>query len=112
MRTIQTLTASAAILLALAGPSLAAQRTHRGVDAYASGAATTDRSGPYYFGPQGAQNAPDRTFVPPQYNNQYSPGQNLPYPGFATQAGFIFSSALILVGSVALYFAFKRNDWL
>jgi hypothetical protein len=80
MRMIQTLTASAAILLALAGPSLAAQRTHRGVDAYASGAATTDRSGPYYFGPQGAQNAPDRIFVRPQYNNQYSPGQNLPYP--------------------------------
>ncbi|WP_345764196.1 magnesium transporter CorA family protein [Diaminobutyricibacter sp. McL0608] len=39
-------------------------------------------------------------------------GQNLPYPGFATQWGFIFSSALIVVGSVALYFAFKRNDWL
>ena len=39
-------------------------------------------------------------------------GQNLPYPGFATLGGFIFSSALIVVGSVALYFAFKRNDWL
>ncbi|HEY2557431.1 MAG TPA: magnesium transporter CorA family protein [Diaminobutyricibacter sp.] len=39
-------------------------------------------------------------------------GQNVPYPGFATQGGFIFSSALIVVGSVALYFAFKRNDWL
>ena len=72
------LTASAAILLALAGPSLAAQRTHRGTDAYASGAVSTDRSGPYYYGPQGAQAAqpaPDRIFVQPQYSS----GQNLPY---------------------------------
>ena len=39
-------------------------------------------------------------------------GQNLPYPGFATEWGFILSSALIVVISVSLYFAFKRNDWL
>ena len=39
-------------------------------------------------------------------------GQNLPYPGFATEWGFVASSALIVVISVALYFAFKRNDWL
>jgi magnesium transporter len=39
-------------------------------------------------------------------------GQNLPYPGFATQWGFVVSSALIVVISVSLYFAFKRNDWL
>ena len=50
------------------------------MDAYASGAATTDRSGAYYYGPQGAQNAPDRISVRPQYDNQYSRGQNLPYP--------------------------------
>jgi hypothetical protein len=72
------LTASATILLALAGPSLAAQRAFRGADAYASGA-VNDRSGPYYYGPQGAQSTPDRTFVQPQYN-QYNRGQNLPYP--------------------------------
>jgi hypothetical protein len=73
------LTASATILLALAGPGLAAQLTNRGVDAYASGAVNTDRSGPYYYGPQGlqpSQPAPDRTFAQPQYNR----GQNLPYP--------------------------------
>jgi magnesium transporter len=39
-------------------------------------------------------------------------GQNVPYPGFASEWGFVFSSALIVVGSVTLYFAFKRNDWL
>ncbi|GAA5226755.1 magnesium transporter CorA family protein [Paeniglutamicibacter antarcticus] len=39
-------------------------------------------------------------------------GQNLPYPGFATTAGFITSSLLIVGLSVALYIAFKRKDWL
>jgi magnesium transporter len=39
-------------------------------------------------------------------------GQNLPYPGFAHQSGFITSSALILLLSGALYVAFKRKDWL
>ncbi len=39
-------------------------------------------------------------------------GQNLPYPGFATHWGFWFSSALIIVGSVTLYWAFRRADWL
>jgi hypothetical protein len=78
MKKIQVLTASAAILLALVGPSLAAQRTTRGIDAYASGA-VNDRSGPYYFGPQGAQSAPDRIFVQPQYTLP-NHGQNLPYP--------------------------------
>jgi magnesium transporter len=39
-------------------------------------------------------------------------GQNLPYPGFATHWGFWFSSALIVVGSLALYWLFRRSDWL
>ena len=39
-------------------------------------------------------------------------GQNIPYPGFAAHWGFWFSSALIVVMSVGLYFAFRRQDWL
>jgi magnesium transporter len=39
-------------------------------------------------------------------------GQNLPYPGFAQHSGFFFSSGLIIVLSVGLYFAFRRKDWL
>ncbi|MFF4120879.1 magnesium transporter CorA family protein [Streptomyces sp. NPDC001714] len=39
-------------------------------------------------------------------------GQNLPYPGFAHQWGFIVSSAVIAVASLMLYFAFKHWDWL
>jgi magnesium transporter len=39
-------------------------------------------------------------------------GQNVPYPGFAAHWGFWFSSALIVVVSVTLYFAFRRRDWL
>ncbi len=39
-------------------------------------------------------------------------GQNLPYPGFATHWGFWFSSALIVVGSLTLYWSFRRADWL
>ncbi len=39
-------------------------------------------------------------------------GQNLPYPGFADQSGFLTSTLLIVVLSVALFIAFKRNDWL
>lgn len=39
-------------------------------------------------------------------------GQNLPYPGFAHESGFITSSALILGLSGLLYVAFKRKDWL
>jgi hypothetical protein len=55
MKTLQILTASAGILLALASPTLAASRLHSGAaDAYASGA-TSDRSGSYYYGPQNAQ---------------------------------------------------------
>jgi magnesium transporter len=39
-------------------------------------------------------------------------GQNVPYPGFAKASGFWVSSGLIIAGSLALYTAFKRKDWL
>ncbi len=39
-------------------------------------------------------------------------GQNVPYPGFSAHWGFWFSSALIVVMSVGLYFLFRRNDWM
>lgn len=39
-------------------------------------------------------------------------GQNLPYPGFDTHWGFWFSTLLIVVLSVGLFFAFRRRDWL
>ena len=39
-------------------------------------------------------------------------GQNVPYPGFAAHWGFWFSSALIVVISLALYWSFRRRDWL
>ncbi len=39
-------------------------------------------------------------------------GQNLPYPGFAHQSGFVVSSLLIVGMSVGLYVTFRRKDWL
>lgn len=39
-------------------------------------------------------------------------GQNLPYPGFDRQSGFIASTALIVALSALLYLIFKRRDWL
>jgi magnesium transporter len=39
-------------------------------------------------------------------------GQNVPYPGFSDRTGFIVSSVVIVVASVALYLGFKRKDWL
>lgn len=39
-------------------------------------------------------------------------GQNLPYPGFARQSGFLVSSLLIVGMSLGLYIAFRRKDWL
>jgi magnesium transporter len=39
-------------------------------------------------------------------------GQNVPYPGFGNEWGFLISTATILIGSVGLYIAFKRQDWL
>lgn len=78
MKKLQILTATAGILLALASPTLAAQRTHNGYQAYGS-TDSVDRSGAYNYGPQyggtqaltPAQHQFDRT---PQYS-----GQNLPY---------------------------------
>jgi hypothetical protein len=82
MKKLQMLTAAGGILLALAGPSLAAQRVHRGTDAYASGAAT-DRSGAYSYGPQrdttsyGATSGAQGWGAP---SRPYGAQQNLPYP--------------------------------
>lgn len=39
-------------------------------------------------------------------------GQNVPYPGFAKHWGFWFSTAVIIVLSVGLYWSFRRRDWL
>jgi magnesium transporter len=39
-------------------------------------------------------------------------GQNVPYPGFSTHAGFWVSSALIIVISGLLYWSFRRQDWI
>jgi magnesium transporter len=38
--------------------------------------------------------------------------QNLPYPGYATHWGVLFSTTLIAALSALLYLAFKRKDWL
>ena len=83
MKKLLMLTAAGGILLALAGPTLAAQRVHRGVDAYASGAVVTDRSGSYYYGPRDAQGRAigdvpslETQAAPLQFNR----GQSLPYP--------------------------------
>jgi hypothetical protein len=80
MKKLHMLTAAAGILLALAGPSLAASRAYRAYDAYAS----SDRSGAYNYGPsQGGQSygaqtysTQERAFAEPQVSR----GQNLPYP--------------------------------
>ena len=39
-------------------------------------------------------------------------GQNLPYPGFGRESGFIFSTAVIVALSTLLYLTFKHKDWL
>jgi magnesium transporter len=39
-------------------------------------------------------------------------GQNLPFPGYEHQTGFVSSAVLIVVLSVGLYITFKRKDWL
>ena len=39
-------------------------------------------------------------------------GQNVPYPGFGHTAGFIISTAIMVVLSVGLYVAFRRKDWI
>ena len=39
-------------------------------------------------------------------------GQNVPYPGFGHQSGFYVSVATIVIIALALYWTFKRKDWL
>ncbi len=39
-------------------------------------------------------------------------GQNVPYPGFQSVAGFGVSSALIVVLMIVLYVVFRRRNWL
>jgi magnesium transporter len=39
-------------------------------------------------------------------------GQNVPYPGYGAHWGFWVSSGVIVLVSVGLYFAFRRQDWL
>ena len=39
-------------------------------------------------------------------------GQNVPYPGFSKVEGFWTSSVLIVLLSGALYWAFRRRDWI
>jgi magnesium transporter len=39
-------------------------------------------------------------------------GQNVPFPGYQHTGGFIVSSVLIVLLSIALYVSFKRRDWL
>jgi hypothetical protein len=81
MRKLHIFATAAALLAAATVPSLAASRTQRAVDA----TGTADRSGAYYYGPQGAQNAQDRyedraetpNFVQPQDSRSPS----LPYAG-------------------------------
>jgi hypothetical protein len=75
MRKLQIFTTAAALLVVASAPSLAASRTHRAADAYASGAVTTDRSGAYYYGPQ------DRVLAAPSQAEpyRYYRGQSEPY---------------------------------
>ena len=92
MKKLLMLTAAAGLIFALAEPTLAAQRTHRALDAYASGA--VDRSGAYNYGPVDGRAAYD--YAPPAsgpvfdgqantpaqhtYSNTPYGGPNLPYP--------------------------------
>ena len=39
-------------------------------------------------------------------------GQNIPYPGFGHEWGFVLSSLAIVLIALALYFTFKKKDWL
>ncbi len=39
-------------------------------------------------------------------------GQNVPYPGFGTLAGFLASTSVIVVLIALLYVMFRRRDWL
>ena len=78
MRKLQIFATAAALLVVASAPSLAASRTHRAADAYASGAVTTDRSGAYYYGPQDAQG---RALAAPSQAEpfRYNRGQGEPF---------------------------------
>jgi magnesium transporter len=39
-------------------------------------------------------------------------GMNVPYPGFSHAAGLVASITIMIVAAIALYFVFKRKDWL
>lgn len=39
-------------------------------------------------------------------------GQNVPYPGFSSEAGFWTSTGIMIALSLGLYLAFRRRDWL
>jgi magnesium transporter len=39
-------------------------------------------------------------------------GQNVPYPGYGKQWGFVVSLAILIGTALALYAAFKKRDWL
>lgn len=39
-------------------------------------------------------------------------GQNVPYPGFETTAGFVASTLIIIILALALFIIFKRKGWL
>ncbi|MEV5706850.1 magnesium transporter CorA family protein [Actinoallomurus sp. NPDC052274] len=39
-------------------------------------------------------------------------GENVPYPGFGKQWGFVTSIAVLIVTGVALYAVFRKRDWL
>jgi len=39
-------------------------------------------------------------------------GQNVPYPGYDTEWGFLLSAAIMLVLGLGLYIGFKRRNWL
>jgi len=78
MRKLQIFATAAALLVVASAPTLAASRNHRAVDAYASGAVTTDRSRAYYYGPQNAQGR--ALAAPPQAEPyRYNRGQSEPY---------------------------------
>lgn len=78
MKKLQLLTAAAAVLLALSGPTFAAKRTHHNTDTYRS----SDRSGAYNYGPRAGYQAYGAA---PAAQSWGSPGYvyhggNLPYP--------------------------------
>ena len=79
MRKIHILATATAVLVAATAPSLAASRTHRAVDAYASGAATQDPSGAYFYDPQ-TRAYPSGQPSTDDGKTHSNYGRNLPYP--------------------------------